>query len=53
MYQQDNGFMRLWIGPTQPVVIIFEAEYAEVIVQNFFFLKLDFIFKFSKQKRDY
>ena len=45
--------MRLWIGPTQPVVIIFDAEYAEVIVQKikvFFFFKFDFVFKFSKQK---
>jgi hypothetical protein len=26
--------MRVWIGPTQPVVIIFDAETAEVIIFN-------------------
>lgn len=31
IYQQENeGFMRLWMGPTQPVVVIFDAECAEV-----------------------
>lgn len=32
IYQQQNtGFMRFWIGPAQPVVVIYDAECAEVI----------------------
>jgi len=31
IYQQQSvGFMRFWIGPAQPVVVIFDAECAEV-----------------------
>lgn len=35
IYQQEGeGFMRLWVGPTQPVVIIFNAECAEGILTS-------------------
>lgn len=35
IYQAQNaGFMRFWIGPTQPVVVIFDAECAEVFLQK-------------------
>ncbi|CAG2172884.1 unnamed protein product [Oppiella nova] len=35
LYQQKNeGIMRIWVGPTQPVVIIFDAELAEVLLTS-------------------
>lgn len=35
IYQQNNeGFMRFWIGPTQPVVVVFDAECAEGILTS-------------------
>lgn len=35
IYQAQNaGFMRFWIGPTQPVVVIFDAECAEGVLTS-------------------
>jgi len=35
IYQQSNeGVMRVWVGPTQPMVIIFDAETAEVSLKE-------------------
>ncbi|KPM09401.1 cytochrome P450-like protein 21 [Sarcoptes scabiei] len=32
--QQNHGLMRFWIGPTQPIVVIFDAEHAEILLNS-------------------